>query len=69
MSDQPQGKSMRELRAIIERDHARYSELPVLWGEMTEVEQDKLLAYARELAREAAIADAFTPPDPFSRKV
>ena len=56
MSDQPQGKSLGELRAIVARDRQRHGDLTCMWDEMTEAEQDHLLATAAAIIRRASVA-------------
>lgn len=55
-----EGKTMRELRAIIRRDHERFSKLAVLWGELTEEYQDELLALAAKRSAELDAQDEET---------
>ena len=49
-SEQPQGKSLRELRAIVEADNRRFFKLGEIWTELTEAQQVELIATAREMA-------------------
>ena len=49
METRPQGKSMRELRAIVERDRKRFREMADVWDELLDDEQDQLMATARAM--------------------
>jgi hypothetical protein len=47
MSEQPQGKSMRELREIVAADQRRWEQLGELWGMLTADEQEAFVALAK----------------------
>ena len=49
--EQPQGKSMRELREIVSADNARFWELGDMWDSLTEAEQLELIATAKEMIK------------------
>jgi catalase len=49
MSEQPQGKTMRELRAIVEADQRRFDQLGELWSQLTDDEQQQLVATAQKM--------------------
>jgi hypothetical protein len=51
-TDQPQGRSMTELKRIIAAEDARRADLMDAWAELTEAEQFALVRYAQNLARQ-----------------
>ena len=65
---QPGGRTLAELRAIIKHDAERFAVLSRLWDALTEAAQDELIDFALKRVHDLDVADAFTPPDPFSRK-
>jgi hypothetical protein len=53
-TEQPQGRSMKELRAIIAAEDARRADLMEAWENLTEPEQFKLVRYAQSLITESS---------------
>jgi catalase len=47
-----QGKSMKELRSIVEADTRRFDQLGELWSSLTDAEQQQLVDIARRMAGE-----------------
>jgi len=47
--EQPQGRPLSELRAIVEADNRRFYELGELWTDLTEAQQRELIATAKEM--------------------
>ena len=45
---QPQGRPLREVRAIVEADQRRFDQLGQLWSSLSAGEQERLIAQARE---------------------
>ena len=48
---QTQGKSLRELRAIVEADIRRFWQLGELWESLSTAQQLELIATAREMVK------------------
>jgi hypothetical protein len=51
-TQQPQGRSMKELRRIIAAEDARRDDLLEAFGNLTEAEQFALVRYAQGLVKE-----------------
>jgi hypothetical protein len=50
VTGQPQGKSLKELRAIVLADEERFNRLGVLWSYLSDDEQEQLIATAKGMA-------------------
>lgn len=48
----PQGRSMRELHAIVAADQARFDELAELWNQLLTEQQVELVAVAQRMSEE-----------------
>jgi hypothetical protein len=64
METQVQGRSMKELRAIIAAEDARRNDLMDAWDGLTEDAQVELVLYARGLAAGIAAEEAATTREP-----
>ena len=47
--EQPKGRTMRELRAIVAADNERFDALGELWSSLSAVEQQKLVDEAKRM--------------------
>lgn len=47
----PEGRSMAELRAIVEASNARFDRIGAVWNELTDKEQETLAAEAEAMHR------------------
>ena len=49
MEAQPKSRPISEFRRLVAADHARFYKLHELWQEMTEAQQNEIIATAREM--------------------
>lgn len=47
MDERPQGKSMRELRAIVDASNKRFDAIGEVWSELTDAQQAELVETAK----------------------
>lgn len=50
MNEQPQGKSMRELRRLVAESNARFNRIGEVWNELSDEEQEWLAMQAEATA-------------------
>jgi hypothetical protein len=52
MAEQPEGKSMQELRRLVAESDARYRRIGEVWGDLSDEDQERLASDAEASASE-----------------
>lgn len=58
MSEQPQGRPLKELRALVQASHERLRRIEDAWDSLTDDEQEDLASQAEAMESEAAAREA-----------